>query len=110
MKGNRHIPIRTCISCGSKRAKHLLVRIALDNENRLINDGTAGMKGRGAYICDMRPCLERLLKNKRLNRQFRTDRTISVSEELSGRMPYYNKKPIQVQKIAATLEGVDVEN
>jgi predicted RNA-binding protein YlxR (DUF448 family) len=110
MKGNVHIPIRTCISCGSKRAKCLLVRLALDNENRLIKDGAAGIKGRGAYVCDMRSCVEQLLKNKRLNRQFRTDRAISVSDELSGSMPYYNKEPMRVQKIAATLEGVDVEN
>jgi predicted RNA-binding protein YlxR (DUF448 family) len=84
MKGKGHIPLRTCISCGSKRAKDLLIRIIPDNENRLIQDNSGRIKGRGAYICEMQPCLERLVNNKRLNKQFRTDMEISVNHELRG--------------------------
>ena len=88
MKGKVHIPVRTCISCGAKREKNLLIRLAFDKDNTLIKDTSYNMTGRGVYVCNIWPCLERLLKNKRLNRQFRTDKEISVSHEFSGIMPF----------------------
>jgi len=84
MKVKGHIPIRTCISCGKKRPKGFLIRLVADNENRIIKDISAVIQGRGAYICDAQPCLERLVHNKRLGRCFRTDREITVGLELSG--------------------------
>ena len=85
MKVKGHIPIRTCISCGKKRPKGFLIRLVADYENRIIKDISAVIQGRGAYICDAQPCLERLVHNKRLGK-------------------YFGKT------IAATLEELDVEN
>jgi uncharacterized protein len=96
MKGKGHVPIRTCVSCGSKRAKNLLTRLTLDNENHLLKDDTGRIEGRGIYVCEQRPCIERLMNNKRLNRHFRTDRKISVGHELSGIMPFDNIKQGQI--------------
>jgi uncharacterized protein len=87
MKAKGHIPVRTCISCGTKRPKGLLTRLAADNENRLIKDVPGRMKGRGAYVCNALPCLERLIHNKHLKRYFRTDRAISVCQEICSVMP-----------------------
>jgi|WetSurSiteA1Bulk_404760.scaffolds.fasta_scaffold58048_2 uncharacterized protein len=95
MKARGHIPVRTCISCGSKLPKSELIKLMTDSENRLIKDNSGRLKGRGAYICAGQPCLERLLNNKHLNRQFRTDRNIYVSHELLGIMPSGNRKPVQ---------------
>jgi predicted RNA-binding protein YlxR (DUF448 family) len=87
MKVKGHIPVRTCVSCGIKRPKNDLIKLMTDSENRLIIDDSGRLRGRGAYVCDSLPCLERLLNNKHLKRQFRTDRDIYVSYELSGIMP-----------------------
>lgn len=78
-KGKGHIPVRTCVSCGAKRSKNDLIRLLLDREDRLVNDVSGEMHGRGAYVCKTGYCLERLSGNKRLNRLFRTDRMITLS-------------------------------
>jgi predicted RNA-binding protein YlxR (DUF448 family) len=77
-----HVPIRTCISCGSKGSKKDLIRLIPDMEGRLMKDLSGSMHGRGAYVCVTGDCLERLSKNKRLNRIFRTKRAITVGPEL----------------------------
>jgi uncharacterized protein len=87
MKIKEHIPVRTCISCGTKRPKGLLTRLAADNENCLIKDESARIMGRGVYVCNELPCLERLIHNKHLKRYFRTDRTISVCQEICSVIP-----------------------
>ena len=81
-KGKGHIPVRTCISCGSKRAKNDLIRLSLDKEGRLVLDISGNMHGRGAYVCKSRSCQEQLSGNRRLNKLFRTDRVITVNTEL----------------------------
>ena len=90
MRAKDHIPVRTCISCGEKRPKIDLIKLIPDNENRLVRDDSGRIKGRGAYVCDEQPCLERLFFNKRLNRHFRTDGNIFVTREFIG-MPFDNK-------------------
>ena len=81
-KGRGHIPIRTCVSCGSKREKGDLIRLSLDKEGRLLKVDSGKNFGRGAYVCREMSCRKRLLKNKRLSRLFRSDGTITVSPEL----------------------------
>ncbi|MFC1534817.1 YlxR family protein [Thermodesulfobacteriota bacterium] len=81
-KGKGHIPIRTCISCGSKYAKNELIRLLLDKEDRLVKDISGKSPGRGVYICKTRSCREQLSKNRRLNRLFRTEKVITISPEL----------------------------
>jgi len=82
MKAKGHVPMRTCISCGAKQPKSFLIRLAADDENRLVKDASARMKGRGAYVCNAQPCLERLVHKKHLKRYFRTDRDISIGHEI----------------------------
>ena len=50
-----HIPIRTCISCNSKKPKKDLIKINIEN------------KGRGAYICHSIDCLEKAYKLKKFD-------------------------------------------
>ena len=92
MKAEGHISGRTCISCGAKRPKNELIKLIVDGENRLIRDNSGRIKGRGAYVCDSRPCLERLFNNKRLNKHFRTDGNIYVSPELNNVLPFDGKE------------------
>ncbi|MFO7739025.1 MAG: YlxR family protein [Desulfatiglandaceae bacterium] len=66
-----HIPVRTCVSCGEKRSKTDLIRLALDVKGEVVRDDAAGVPGRGAYVCPVKDCWENLDKGGRLSRAFR---------------------------------------
>lgn len=80
-RGKVHTPVRTCVSCGSKRSKADLLRLSLDSEYRLVIDVSGDMHGRGAYVCKEGGCRKHLPGNRRLNRLFRTDKTLTVGSE-----------------------------
>jgi len=65
-----HIPIRTCISCGTKRNKYELIRLVMDAQGRVVRDDRSKFPGRGAYLCPRDSCWEGLKKNKRLLKAF----------------------------------------
>jgi len=71
-KGKGHIPIRTCIYCGTKRGKRDLVRLVLAAGGLIVQDISGQGKGRGAYVCADKSCLMALKTSTRLNRAFRT--------------------------------------
>lgn len=76
-----HTPIRTCIVCRGKKAKEMLVRIAIDQATKLVvADTLKCAPGRGAYVCP--ECLPRLHFDKRVQRAFR-----DPVNGLSERMP-----------------------
>lgn len=81
-KGKGHIPIRTCISCGAKQSKNELTRLTINDKGWLVRNNEAKKQGRGAYICKSKSCLEKLSKNRRLNRVFRARESISISPDL----------------------------
>lgn len=90
-----HPPIRTCIGCRKKRAKSMLIRLALDEEGQVVWDIKQVLPGRGAYLCSSRTCLKAALKARRFARTF--GRSVSIarltspgspwSEESDGKMP-----------------------
>ncbi len=61
-------PERTCMGCNQKKPKSELIRIVKNNKNIISIDKTGKKEGRGAYICNNIICLEKLEKNKRLER------------------------------------------
>ena len=81
-KGKGHIPLRSCISCGEKRDKKELIRLALDQNHQLVRDDLGTKEGRGAYICKSDSCLKKLSKHKRLNRVFRGTGNITLGSGL----------------------------
>jgi predicted RNA-binding protein YlxR (DUF448 family) len=66
------------VGCGAVRAKHDLLRLALDGQT-VVADRAARRPGRGAYVCGA-PCLERAVQRRALARAFR--QTVSVPPEL----------------------------
>ena len=61
-------PQRTCMGCNSKKDKKELIRIVKNKEGKISIDKTGKQEGRGAYLCDNRQCLEKVIKSKRLER------------------------------------------
>ncbi|MDY6065086.1 MAG: YlxR family protein [Finegoldia sp.] len=78
----KKIPLRKCISCGENKTKEELIRIVLNKEEGILIDPTYKMNGRGAYICKDKACIEKAMKDKKLNHAFKTNVNQEVYEEL----------------------------
>ncbi|MCA9382000.1 YlxR family protein [Candidatus Dojkabacteria bacterium] len=66
-KNVKHIPIRTCIACGEKRAKNEFIRFANVN-NDIIVDPTGKARGRGANVCMEGSCFKDVIKKNKLQK------------------------------------------
>ncbi len=77
----RHIPLRTCISCREKRSKKELLRLVLNAGGMVVWDEYGKGPGRGAYVCQMKSCLEKMEKGNRLNRAFRKKGPLTLRED-----------------------------
>ena len=69
-KNKEHVPLRMCISCGTRKDKKKLIRLLLDANGVLIRDDVGKECGRGAYVCSSDVCWEMLKKGNRLCRAF----------------------------------------
>lgn len=73
----KKVPMRTCIACRSEKAKRELIRIVRSGEEIKL-DLTGNLNGRGAYVCNELQCVQKLKKQKLLNRAF----SMPVSDEI----------------------------
>ena len=78
----KNIPQRTCIGCNEKKDKKEFIRIVKDNQNNISIDRTGKANGRGVYICDNLDCLEKAIKNKKIEKSFKMSIDNSVYENL----------------------------
>ena len=62
----RHVPLRTCIACGTKGAKSQFLRVVRTPQGTLELDTVGKKPGRGAYLCRQPSCWEDGIKRKRL--------------------------------------------
>ena len=77
---------RTCMGCNQKKDKSELIRIVKNKNNEISIDETGKQEGRGAYICNSKECLEKLIKSKRLNKVFKTEISDEIYDKLRGVM------------------------
>ena len=66
----RKIPMRKCLGCSESKPKKELIRIVKTSENQILLDRTGKLSGRGAYFCDNKDCLSKLIKSNRLEKEF----------------------------------------
>ena len=77
-------PQRTCMGCNEKKDKKDLIRIVKNKDNEISIDRTGKKEGRGAYICDDKNCLEKVIKSKRLERVLEIPISKEIYESLRG--------------------------
>ena len=77
----RHVPRRTCVSCGSTTAKRELVRLVRTSAG-VEPDPTGKRPGRGAYLCHNPDCWESSVRKSRLEHALRTKLTPADREAL----------------------------
>ncbi|MCH7483099.1 MAG: YlxR family protein [Chloroflexi bacterium] len=83
MKQPRHVPVRTCVMCGTRTAKRDLARVVLTPEGECIVDETGKRPGRGAYLCRRAECWERAASTNRLAHALRGEVRASDKERLA---------------------------
>ena len=71
-----------CIACRQMKDKRDLLRIVKDKEGNISVDLSGKKNGRGAYICKYKTCLEKLKKQKSLNKAFKTNVSEDVYNEI----------------------------
>lgn len=71
MQNNK--PERTCIACRKKGDKSLFFKIVLSKNGEIAIEKDKKLNGRGAYICKNEECVAKCVKNKALNRVFKTN-------------------------------------
>ncbi|MGI5891484.1 MAG: RNase P modulator RnpM [Bacillota bacterium] len=80
-------PQRMCIGCREFKDKKTLMRIVRTPEGELLLDPTGKKSGRGAYLCFDRDCLKMAIKNKSLEKAFKTKIKDEVLEAINQQMP-----------------------
>jgi predicted RNA-binding protein YlxR (DUF448 family) len=84
----KHVPIRTCVSCREPGAKRGLIRIVRSPEGDVRIDPTGRQNGRGAYLCEKQVCWERAITtpilNRALNTQLAPEALSSLKEFAAG--------------------------
>lgn len=73
----RKIPQRLCVVCHSVGAKRELLRIVRSPDGEVSIDPTGKKPGRGMYVCKTQECLEKAIKEKKLEKALR----VSVDDE-----------------------------
>lgn len=78
----KKIPMRKCTGCQEMKSKKELIRIVRNDEGEFFLDSTGKKSGRGAYICFNIECLEKVCKNKGLERSFKSSVPQDIYQEL----------------------------
>lgn len=86
----RKIPLRKCTGCNEMKNKKEMIRIVRDQEGNFSLDFHGKKPGRGAYICPNKSCLEAAVKNKGLERSFKTAVDKTIYEDLKKEFEQYD--------------------
>lgn len=84
-KKQKHVPLRTCISCRETKSKRELLRVVRTPDGHVTIDATGKKSGRGAYLCARRSCWESAIKKHRLEQEFE----VPISEEDRAELDAY---------------------
>ncbi len=68
----KKIPVRQCVGCGEMKSKKEMMRVLKTAEDEICLDVTGKKNGRGAYLCKQMVCLQKVRKNKGLERSLKT--------------------------------------
>lgn len=84
-KKQKHVPLRTCISCRETKSKRELLRVVRTPDGHVTIDAPGKKSGRGAYLCARRSCWESAIKKHRLEQEFE----VAISEEDRAELDAY---------------------
>ncbi len=82
----KKIPMRKCLGCQESKPKKELCRIVKTQSGEIIIDDTGKLEGRGAYICYNEECLDKAIKQKRIQREFEIQINNTVYDSLRDKI------------------------
>lgn len=82
MTATKKIPQRMCVGCQQMKAKRELLRVVRTPDEDVVLDLTGKKSGRGAYLCRDVACLEKAVKEKRLEKALQKPIESTVYEAL----------------------------
>ena len=80
----KKVPMRRCIGCYESKPKKELIRIVKQSDGNIVLDCTGKLNGRGAYLCNDIKCLEKVIKGKKLNKEFETEISKETYENIKS--------------------------
>lgn len=75
---------RSCIACRKKDDKSIFIKIIKNKNGDILIDTNNNLEGRGAYICNSIECLEKAIKENKLERAFKCKLDRNIYEKLRG--------------------------
>lgn len=77
---------RRCVACRQNKLQSDMIRVARI-KNEFMLDINHKLDGRGAYICNSKPCIEQTIKKHLLNRAYKTN----VGDEIYKQLGEYEQ-------------------
>lgn len=74
----KKIPVRMCVACRELKEKRSMLRVVKNSDGKIFLDFSSKASGRGAYVCDNPACINKLKKQRILNKVF----SCAVEEEI----------------------------
>ena len=68
----RHVPVRTCVTCQSRKPQFELVRLVSDKEGGILISPPHDVPGRGVYLCQEQKCWVDGIEKGRIARAIRS--------------------------------------
>ena len=78
----KKVPLRRCLGCFESKPKNELIRVVKSKDGEITLDKTGKKQGRGAYICYNKECLEKIIKAKKLDKEFDTVISNEIYDDL----------------------------
>jgi len=82
----KKLPQRKCIGWNISKNKNELIRVVKNKDNEINIDKTGKLPGRGAYLCNNKDCLEKAIKNHKLEKTFEMKIENDIYDKLRGVM------------------------
>ncbi len=102
MAVKKKTPLRMCLACRQMLPKRELTRVVRDQSGNVSVDTGGKAAGRGAYLCFKPECLEKLFKQRLLNRNYSCEIPAEVYQDL--------RSQIEASRSAQSAEGADGED
>ena len=78
----KKIPQRRCVGCNNMKDKKELIRVVRSAEGEVSIDKVGKKPGRGAYVCPTSECINKAVKEKRLEKALDVSIGTEVYEKL----------------------------
>ncbi len=82
----KKIPMRQCLGCREMKPKGELIRVVRSPEGEISLDFRGKKPGRGAYVCPQSDCLNKIKKNRALERAFSAQVDAAVYQALEEQL------------------------